>query len=87
MKQNCKFYKDFRNDQDLRKIQTCWEFMRCPKEIREKCKVYEKKHGRKCWSPVNIKKEELLFLAITTADVLIALGLSVLLGVKKNYLI
>ena len=30
--------------------QTCWEFMKCPKEIRENCKVYW--HGigiKECW--------------------------------------
>ena len=29
--------------------QNCWEFMKCPKEIRQKCKVYKRDFGKECW--------------------------------------
>jgi len=27
----------------------CWEFMKCPKEIREKCETYKLDSGDDCW--------------------------------------
>ena len=29
--------------------QNCWEFMKCPEEIRQKCQVYGKSLGREGW--------------------------------------
>ncbi len=33
----------------------CWEFMECPKKIKEKCIVYKLKVGRECWLFVDFK--------------------------------
>ena len=29
--------------------QNCWDFLECPKEIRDKCLAYQKKLGDTCW--------------------------------------
>ncbi len=29
--------------------QTCWEFMKCPKETRKKCEIYTLNWGEECW--------------------------------------
>ncbi len=31
----------------------CWEFMRCPKETREKCNAYKLDSGDDCWFLTN----------------------------------
>jgi hypothetical protein len=28
----------------------CWEFLNCPKEIKEACLAYKKNLGRACWT-------------------------------------
>jgi hypothetical protein len=27
----------------------CWEFMKCPKERRDKCSIYKMDSGKECW--------------------------------------
>jgi len=29
--------------------ENCWEFMKCPKTMKENCKVYKNNLGNKCW--------------------------------------
>lgn len=29
--------------------QNCWEFLECPKEIRDKCTAYQRNLGDTCW--------------------------------------
>lgn len=29
--------------------QTCWEFMKCPKDIRKECETYKLGFGGECW--------------------------------------
>ena len=29
--------------------QNCWEFLNCPKKIREKCNAYRQNSGNECW--------------------------------------
>ena len=29
--------------------QNCWEFLKCSKEIRDKCMIYKRKLGGTCW--------------------------------------
>jgi len=36
--------------------QNCWEFMKCPKETREKCIVYETDSGNECWFLTDVKE-------------------------------
>ena len=35
--------------------ENCWEFMKCPKEIREKCDAYILNSGDECWFLSDIK--------------------------------
>ena len=34
--------------------QNCWEFMKCPKERREKCNIYKMDSGKECWFMSNL---------------------------------
>jgi hypothetical protein len=27
----------------------CWEFMKCPKELKNKCEAYKRNLGQECW--------------------------------------
>jgi len=29
--------------------QNCWEFMKCPEKIKEKCEAYKRNLGQECW--------------------------------------
>jgi len=29
--------------------QNCWEFMKCPKEQRDRCNIYKMDSGKECW--------------------------------------
>lgn len=31
------------------KKHNCWEYMECPKNIREKCEAYKRGLGKDCW--------------------------------------
>ena len=31
------------------KKQNCWEFMNCPKKIRQNCDAYLLSYGKECW--------------------------------------
>jgi len=30
-------------------IQNCWDFLKCPGEIRQKCEAYRRNLGAECW--------------------------------------
>ena len=29
--------------------QNCWEYMKCPKNLRDKCEAYTEGYGKECW--------------------------------------
>jgi len=29
--------------------QNCWEYMKCPKNLRDKCEAYTEGYGNECW--------------------------------------
>ena len=30
-------------------LQNCWEYMKCPKNMRENCEAYTEGYGKECW--------------------------------------
>ncbi len=34
--------------------ENCWDFMKCPKEQREKCHIYKMDSGKECWFMSNV---------------------------------
>ncbi|MFA5350566.1 MAG: hypothetical protein WC357_04450 [Candidatus Omnitrophota bacterium] len=32
-----------------REPQYCWQFWSCVKAVREKCTIYQKNYGKRCW--------------------------------------
>jgi len=30
-------------------LQNCWEYMKCPKNMRENCEAYTESYGKECW--------------------------------------
>jgi len=30
-------------------LQNCWEYMKCPKNMRENCESYTEGYGKECW--------------------------------------
>ena len=39
-----------------KELQNCWRFLKCPKNIREDCAVYQTDSGKECWLLTNIEK-------------------------------
>ena len=33
----------------MKEPQNCWDFWRCPKSSKERCLIYRRKYGKRCW--------------------------------------